>query len=111
MSSSCDLTDYSQPGTSVHEISQARILEWVAISSSRGSSQSKVESASPTLAGRFFFTTEPPGKPGREQGLQIEQENKIGHELINVGVGDEFMRVHHTGNFCLHLEDSDAGKD
>ena len=27
------------PGSSVHEISQARILEWVAISFSRGSSQ------------------------------------------------------------------------
>ena len=27
------------PGSSVYEISQARILEWVAISSSRGSSQ------------------------------------------------------------------------
>ena len=30
--------DYSPPGSSVHRISQARILEWVAISSSRGSS-------------------------------------------------------------------------
>ena len=31
--------DCSPPGSSVHEIFQARILEWVAISSSRGSSQ------------------------------------------------------------------------
>ena len=31
--------DYSLPGSSVHGISQARILEWVAISFSRGSSQ------------------------------------------------------------------------
>ena len=30
--------DYSPPGSSVHGILQARILEWVAISSSRGSS-------------------------------------------------------------------------
>ena len=30
---------YSPPGSSVHEIPQARILEWVAISFSRGSSQ------------------------------------------------------------------------
>ena len=35
----CDRTDYSLPGSSVHEILQARILEWTAISSSRGSSQ------------------------------------------------------------------------
>ena len=35
----CDLMDYSLPGSSVHGISQARILEWVAMHSSRGSSQ------------------------------------------------------------------------
>ena len=34
----CDPVDYSLPDSSVHGISQARILEWVSISSSRGSS-------------------------------------------------------------------------
>ena len=34
----CDPIDGSPPGLSVHGISQARILEWVAISLSRGSS-------------------------------------------------------------------------
>ena len=34
----CDLVDWSPPGFSVRGISQARILKWVAISSSRGSS-------------------------------------------------------------------------
>ena len=34
----CDPRDYSPPGSSVHGISQERILEWVAISYSRGSS-------------------------------------------------------------------------
>ena len=33
----CDPVDYSPPGSSVHGILQARILEWVAISFSRGS--------------------------------------------------------------------------
>ena len=37
----CDPMDYSPPGSSVHEISQARILEWVTISFSRGSSRPK----------------------------------------------------------------------
>ena len=37
----CDPMDCSLPGSSVHGISQAKILEWVAISSSRGSSQSR----------------------------------------------------------------------
>ena len=50
---------HSPPGSSVHGILQARILEeWVAISSSGECSQS----ISPALAGEFF-TNEPPGKP------------------------------------------------
>ena len=35
----CDSADYSQPGSSIHGILQARILEWVTMPSSRGSSQ------------------------------------------------------------------------
>ena len=34
----CDPMDCNLPGSSVHEILQARILEWVAISFSGGSS-------------------------------------------------------------------------
>ena len=34
----CDLMDRSAPGSSVHGILHTRMLEWVAISSSRGSS-------------------------------------------------------------------------
>ena len=34
----CDPMDCSPPGSSVHGILQARILEWVAMPSSRGSS-------------------------------------------------------------------------
>ena len=55
-----DPIDYSLPGSSVHEILQARILEWVAISSSRGSSQPTDQthgSVSPALAGKFFTTS------------------------------------------------------
>ena len=46
----------------LHGISQARILEWVAIFFSRGSSPPKDQTRDFCLAGRFF-TTEPPGKP------------------------------------------------
>ena len=37
----CDPMDCCPPGSSVHGISQARILEWVAMPSSRGSSRSR----------------------------------------------------------------------
>ena len=57
----------SLPGFSVHGSLQARILEWVAFCSSRGSSRSRdwthVCCVSCTV-GRFF-TAEPPGKPCR----------------------------------------------
>ena len=39
----CDPMDCRLPGSSVHGILQARILEWVAISSSRGYSQPRDE--------------------------------------------------------------------
>ena len=55
----CNPTDCSLPGSSVHRILQARILEWVAISSSRGSSRPRDQthiSVSPALAGGFFTT-------------------------------------------------------
>ena len=35
----CDLTDCSLPGSSIHGIFQGRVLEWVAIAFSNGTSQ------------------------------------------------------------------------
>ena len=58
MSDSCNPMDYSLPGSSVHGISQARILEWGAISFSRGPSEPRDRTGNPTLAGGFL-TTEP----------------------------------------------------
>ena len=56
------LMDCSPQGSSVRGISQARVLEWVAIPFSRDLPDSGIEPTSPVLAGRFF-TTEPLGKP------------------------------------------------
>ena len=44
----------SPPGSSVHGIFHARILEWVAISFSRGSSQPRNRTQVSCIAGRFF---------------------------------------------------------
>jgi len=54
--------DCSPPGSSVHGILQTGILERVAISFSRESSQSRDQTRISCLAGGFF-TTELPGKP------------------------------------------------
>ena len=50
----CDPRDCIPPGSSVHGILQARILEWVAISFSRASSQPRDGTRVSGLAGRFF---------------------------------------------------------
>ena len=50
------------PGSSVYGISQARILEWVTASFSRGCSQPKDATKVSSVAGGFF-TAEPLGKP------------------------------------------------
>ena len=55
-------TDCSLPGSSIHGVLQARILEWIAISSSRGSSWPRNWTWVFCLADEFF-STEPPGKP------------------------------------------------
>ena len=57
-----DPTDCSPPGSSVHGILQARIPEWVAMPSSRGSSQPRDQTQVSCIAGGFF-TAESPGKP------------------------------------------------
>ena len=56
----CDPVDCSPPGSSVHGISQARILEWVAISTGDLPDQG-IEPRSPTLQADAL-TSEPPGK-------------------------------------------------
>ena len=50
----CDPRDCGQPGSSVHEISQTRILEWVAFPFSRGSSWPKDWTWVSSIVGRFF---------------------------------------------------------
>ena len=50
----CDPMDGSPPGSSVHGIFQARILEWVAIPFSRGSSQARDWDCVSCTAGWFF---------------------------------------------------------
>ena len=46
----------SPPGSSVHGILEARVLEWVAISSFRGSSQSRDQTQVSCIAGKFIPT-------------------------------------------------------
>ena len=50
----CDSMDCSPPGSSVHGTLQARILQWVAMPSSRGSSQPRDQTQVSCIVDRFF---------------------------------------------------------
>ena len=50
----CDPMDCRPPGSSVHGILQAGILEWVVMPFSRGSSQPRDQTQVSHIAGRFF---------------------------------------------------------
>ena len=98
----CDLVDCSLPGFSVHGISQARILEWDAISPSRGSSRPRDWTASPALAGGFF-SSEPPWSgrslyvlPKMVLGGVSDRSRKKRTVLLHAWVGI-------TNNKCRHL--------
>ena len=58
----CDPMDHSYQGPLSMGILKARMLEWVAMLSSRGSSQQRDETRSPTLQADSL-PSEPPGKP------------------------------------------------
>ena len=52
----CNLMDYSLSGSSIHGIFQTRILEWVVIPFSMGSSQSRDQTQVSHTVGRLFTT-------------------------------------------------------
>ena len=60
----CDPVDYSPPGSSVHGIFQAGILEWIAIPTPGNLCDPGIEPASLVSSAEAdgIFTTEPPGK-------------------------------------------------
>ena len=81
--------DWSPPGPSVHGISQARILEWVAVSCSRGSSWPRDRTASLALAGGFFIT---------ELKNNLFWSLKIGHRMQHLSEGSKGRQVGSGGD-------------
>ena len=63
-------------GSTLHGILQTRILEWVAMPFSKGSSRSRYQTQVSCITGRFF-TAEPPGKPS----LRLPLSNFAGTKI------------------------------
>ena len=75
--------DCSPPGSSVHDILQAWILEWVAISLSRGSSQPRDWTQVACIAGRFFKTEHDLKKEGNSVICDMDEPEDIMLNEIN----------------------------
>ena len=85
----CDPIDCSPPGSSVHGILQARLLEWVPMPSSRESSPPRDQTQVSLIAGRFFCLS--------HQGSHWNNVVKI--------PSVSSMKIHKWGeknNLCLH---------
>ena len=77
MSDSCDPMVCSLPGSSVHGILQARILEWVAIFFSRGSSWPRDRTWVSCIAGRLFIIWATRENPKDYQKNLLELINSV----------------------------------
>ena len=77
--------DCSLSGSSVHGIFQARVLEWIAISFSRGSSQHRNRTWVSRIAGRHFT------KPQKDCQLENDQNKPQSRETVEV-----FDKVQHV---------------
>ena len=99
--------DYSLPGSSVHEILQARILVWVAMPSARRSSDPGIEPGSPSLK-EDSLPSEPPGKPSMGTA-NVNMPKKIILTSKNILKAVEVLKMnasslrHILKSICLHL--------
>ena len=85
--------DCSLPGSSVHGISPAGILEWLAFPSP-GIFPTGIEPVSPALASRFF-TAEPPGKPN--SSLEVLAPVSLPEFIFPVGWGGKTGEILERG--------------
>ena len=92
----CDPMDRSPPGSSVHGILQARILEWVAIPFCRESSRLRDETWVSCIAGRFFSI-----QVTRKWVVLVKKWKQSKWPSINWQMGKQ--KIHKTEYWCMLL--------
>ena len=97
-----DPMNSSPPGSSVHGILQARILEWVAIPFSEGSSRPRDQTQVSRIAGRFFilWVTSPSTCPGTKQIRDTHREKKGNKVFLIICL--RFGKLNMHLNFCTY---------
>ena len=88
----CHPTDYRPPGSFVHGILQVRILEWVAMPSSRGSSWPRDRTQISCIAGRFFTIWATRKAMYHALGARITSLSSFGDQLFGNSVS-KFVQV------------------
>ena len=113
MFDSWDPTDCSPPGSSVHGIFQARILEWIAISFSRGSSWPRNWTQVSCIAGRFFtdWAMREARSRARRSNQSILKEISPGCSLEGLMLKLKLQYFGHLMQRADSLEKTDAGRD
>ena len=77
-----DPVNYSLPGSSVHGVFQARVLEWIAISSSKGSSPPR-DLTWVSCLGRWFFTIWDTREASPEILVHVRETNKTPFQTLS----------------------------
>ena len=112
----CYSMDCSPPGSSVHGILQARILEWVAMPSSRGSSQPRDQTQFSHTVGGFFIvwaTREaramrvPGGEASQTEGTAISKA--LRKHTWHVPGTESTLRMKQTHRVCGRREQGGGG--
>ena len=93
----CDPMDCSPPGSSFHGILQARILGWVVISFSRGSSWPREQTHISHIAGRFFTVwatgEAPQSKMKPPKYIFLQHACGIGYDAFSDCVAETELRI------------------
>ena len=87
------------PGSSVHGISQARIMDWIAISSSRVFSQPRDQTFASCTAGWFFILSHQ-GSPQNHMIISINAEKAL--TKFNTHLWSNSLESGHRGNLLQH---------
>ena len=85
----CNPTDSSPTGSSVHGILQIRILEWVAISFPRGSSQHRDQTCASCISRQILY------RWATREAFHLQWQSKIGAQKYGV------WTVENLGHNCL----------
>ena len=86
----CNSMDCSLPGSSVHGILEAKILEWVVIPFSRRSSWPRDRTLVSHIADRLLLS-EPPGKPSLTLGYVLIRSDQISRSVVS-----DTLRLHES---------------